>query len=125
MKRSDAENAACDTVCVHPKAVNAAKKRLPDDAGAEAAAAFYGMFADPSRYRLLSALAAGELCVCDLSACLDMTQSAVSHQLARLKLARLVKARRDGKSVYYSLDDDHVLSILELANAHLSERGNP
>lgn len=81
----------------------------------------FKVFADPSRLRILGALAAEELCVCDLASALDMSQSAVSHQLAVLKRSRLVRYRRDGKTVFYSLDDDHVRQILAVASGHLAE----
>ncbi len=83
----------------------------------------FKVFSDPTRLRILGALAAAELCVCDLAAALEMTQSAVSHQLAVLKRARLVRFRRDGKTVFYALDDDHVRAILAVAEEHLSEEG--
>jgi ArsR family transcriptional regulator, lead/cadmium/zinc/bismuth-responsive transcriptional repressor len=82
---------------------------------------FFKVFAEPSRLRILNALASEELCVCDLTATLDMTQSAVSHQLAVLKRARLVRYRKEGKTVFYALDDDHVREILAVASEHLSE----
>jgi len=81
----------------------------------------FKIFADPSRLRILGALAAGELCVCDLAAALELSQSAVSHQLAVLKRSRLVRYRRDGQTVFYTLDDDHVRQILAVASEHLSE----
>lgn len=81
----------------------------------------FKIFADPSRLRILGALAAEELCVCDLAASLEMSQSAVSHQLAVLKRSRLVRYRRDGQTVFYTLDDDHVRQILAVASEHLSE----
>lgn len=81
----------------------------------------FKVFADPSRLRILSALAAEELCVCDLASALEMSQSAVSHQLAVLKRSRLVRYRRDGQTIFYALDDDHVRQILAVASGHLSE----
>ena len=81
----------------------------------------FKVFADPSRLRILGALTAAELCVCDLAVSLDMSQSAMSHQLAVLKRSRLVRYRRDGKTVFYSLSDDHVRQILAVATEHLSE----
>ncbi len=78
---------------------------------------------DPTRLRIMNAWAAEpELCVCDLSVALDMTQSAISHQLAVLRRARLVRPRKEGKIVYYSLDDNHIGSLLSLANEHVGER---
>ena len=82
---------------------------------------FFKVLGDSTRLRILHALLAGELCVCDLGETLSMSVSAVSHQLAVLKTARLVRNRRDGKVVYYSLSDDHVTSLLESMRTHLSE----
>lgn len=84
-------------------------------------AAFYRVFGDATRLGILTALEAGELCVCDLASHLSMTVSAVSHQLRLLKQARLVKFRRDGKTVFYSLDDDHIRSILAMGQEHVKE----
>lgn len=81
----------------------------------------FKVFSDPSRLRILGALASEELCVCDLASALDMSQSAMSHQLAVLKRSRLVRYRREGKTVFYSLDDDHVRQILAVASEHLAE----
>ncbi|MBR3559970.1 MAG: winged helix-turn-helix transcriptional regulator [Oscillospiraceae bacterium] len=79
------------------------------------------LFGDPTRARLLHALEMHELCVCDLAALLGVTKSAVSHQLKMLRLANLVKPRRDGQVVYYSLADDHVRAILEMGFEHIRE----
>jgi ArsR family transcriptional regulator len=87
-----------------------------------ALAELFKVLGDPSRLRILNALGAAELCVCDLSTALDMSQSAVSHQLAILRGARLVRARRDGKAMFYVLDDAHVSEIVGIASVHLSER---
>ena len=81
----------------------------------------FKVFGDSTRLRILSALAHGEICVYDLSVILDMTQSAISHQLRILKQSRLVKSRRDGKMIYYSLDDDHVRSIISQGMEHVME----
>ena len=87
----------------------------------EELAEFYRSFADVSRLRILRVLAKGEICVSDLTNELGMTQSAVSHQLKILKVNRLVKARRDGKQILYSLDDVHVHAILSYGIAHIWE----
>ena len=83
---------------------------------------FFKVFSDPTRLKILYALGAGELCVFDLSVSIGASVSSVSHNLASLKRARLVKGRRDGRIIYYSLDDDHVTSILQFAREHLDER---
>jgi len=85
-------------------------------------AELFKVLGDPGRLRILNALGVAELCVCDLSTALDMSQSAVSHQLAILRSARLVRARRDGKAMFYALDDEHVSEIVGLAGVHLDER---
>ena len=77
---------------------------------------------DSTRMRIMAALDSGEMCVCDLSALLDMTKSAISHQLKSLKDAQLVKSRRDGKNVYYSLKDEHVKLIIEMGIEHIKEK---
>lgn len=82
----------------------------------------FKVLGDPTRLRILTALGAAELCVCDLGVALGMSQSAVSHQLAMLRGARLVRARREGKSMFYALDDEHVRDIVGLASTHLTER---
>lgn len=82
---------------------------------------FYKIMGDCTRIRLLCALENSEMCLCDLSVLLDMTKSALSHQLKTLREARLVKARKHGKHVFYSLDDEHIKSILDMALEHVSE----
>ena len=79
------------------------------------------MFADSTRIKILYALFEAELCVCDIAQLLGLTQSAVSHQLRVLKAGRLVKPRKDGKTVFYSLADDHVLHILDQGMEHILE----
>lgn len=93
---------------------------MPDEAVSERMANFFKLLGDPTRMRILFALRHEELCVCDLSALLDMTQSSISHQLKSLRLGGLVKNRRDGKNVYYSLDDDHVYAVFDQALLHIS-----
>ena len=82
---------------------------------------FFKIFGDTTRIRILFVLFEAELCVCDLAAALQMTQSAISHQLAILKRSRLVKSRREGKSVFYSLADEHVRSIIAQGMEHVEE----
>jgi DNA-binding transcriptional ArsR family regulator len=107
---------------VHDGPVAAAKAAEAPVSKLLGLAELFKVLGDPSRLRILNALGAAELCVCDISTALDMSQSAVSHQLAVLRGARLVSARRDGKSMFYSLDDDHVSQIVGIASTHLSER---
>lgn len=91
---------------------------MPD---AQRMAEFFGVLADPNRLRLLSALANQELCVCDLAAGLKMGESAVSHQLRILRAMRLVKYRKEGRNVYYSLADSHVMNLYREVAEHLQE----
>ena len=84
-------------------------------------AEFFAVLADPNRLRLISALASQELCVCDLAALMKMTESAVSHQLRLLKAMRLVSYRREGRNIYYSLADNHVISLYREVAVHLDE----
>src|SRR3954471_18016985 len=104
----------CEIDHVHPEGVQRARAALPDIDAATDLAALYGALGDPTRVRLLAALATGPLCVCDLAAGLGMTESAVSHQLRLLRAISLVRARREGKLVWYALDDDHVRSLLAI-----------
>ncbi len=82
---------------------------------------FFHMFADPTRLNILLVLDEGEMCVCDLSARVEMSKSAVSHQLSALRTARLVTYRREGKHIYYRLADNHVRHIIECAHDHINE----
>lgn len=112
----------CSCASVHTVPVAAAKAAERPVSELLDLAELFKVFGDPSRLRILNALEAAELCVCALSEALDMSQSAISHQLATLRAAKLVRSRRDGKSVFYALDDEHVKAIVDIAAAHLSER---
>ena len=92
---------------------------MPDDDRLYALADLFRVFGDSTRVRILYALFESELCVCDLAQLLGLTQSAVSHQLRILKDAKLVRFRRDGKSIIYALDDDHVRLIISMGMEHL------
>ena len=99
----------CDVVVVNPARVREVRERLVTAATAERMAAVFKVLADPSRCRLVAALIeAGELCVCDLAATVGMSESSVSHHLRVLRASGLVRARRDGRMVYYSPDDEHI-----------------
>ena len=120
---SDSDRAAvCGCRTVHEDRVGRAREAQIPVARLLRMGELFKVFADPSRLRILNALASGELCVCDLSTALGMSQSATSHQLALLKRARLVRARREGKVVFYALDDDHVGRVVALAREHVAER---
>lgn len=89
---------------------------------ADEMAAFYKVIGDKTRVKILYTLVDGELCVQEIASRLEMTHSAISHQLAKLKKYRLLKSRREGKEIYYSLDDDHVLEIFQLTLTHLEHQ---
>ena len=111
----------CDEEVVHTGAVCHARKHMPNEEITLAASDFFKAFSDKTRLRILAALALEELCVCDIASLLGMSQSAISHQLRFLKQARLVKSRKDGKTVYYALCDDHIQTILAQGIAHVQE----
>jgi ArsR family transcriptional regulator len=99
------------------------KGRLLDEPSVAALAETFKVLGDPTRVRILDALAREEVPVCDLAETLGLTQSAVSHQLRLLRNARLVKARRDGQHIYYTLDDQHIVKLFEQGLEHVQERG--
>ncbi len=114
-------NNICKSFIIHEDRVNTVKKNMPEDELLYDLADFFKVFGDTTRIKILYALLFSEICVCDLSVLLQMNQSAVSHQLRVLKQARLVKHRREGKVVYYSLKDRHVENIFEQGFIHLKE----
>ena len=111
----------CDVLCVHDDRIDLVNRTLPDEDTLADLAEVFKVFGDTTRMRILCVLFESELCVCDLAKLLQMTQSAISHQLRILKTNKLVKARREGKTVFYSLDDDHVRKIIEMGLEHLYE----
>ena len=111
----------CECVIVHEDVVEQVKKELPEDETLYDLAELYRVFADSTRIKILYALFEAELCVCDLSRLTGMSQSAVSHQLRTLKDSKLVKFRREGKTVYYSLADQHVRTLIGNGMEHLME----
>ena len=111
----------CGYLCVHEHTVKEVLERLPPDGALYDLAELFKIFGDPTRIRILYALFTAELCVCDMAQLLALSQSAVSHQLRVLKAARLVKPRKEGKTVFYSLADDHVRKILAQGMEHVEE----
>ena len=111
----------CEFLCIHENVVQDVLRRMPEEELLYDLAEFFKVFGDSTRIRILYALKENELCVCDIANLLDLTQTAVSHQLRVLKSSKLVKARRSGKTVFYSLDDDHIHSILDMGIHHLEE----
>lgn len=108
----------CDCNVVHEDVVAKAKASMLPNKDLLAISAIFKVLVDPTRAKLVWALDQREMCVCDLAVTLNMTKSAISHQLATLKQFKIVKARRDGKNMFYSLDDQHVTDIIELAREH-------
>lgn len=111
----------CDSVCVHQELLYKVTAEMPKEEELYDLAELFKVFGDSTRIRILFVLFEEEVCVCDLAEALQMTQSAVSHQLKILKQAKLVKSRRDGKSVFYSLADSHVRTIIGQGLEHIEE----
>ena len=109
----------CSENVIHEGAVAEVREKMHSGEALDTVAGFFKVLGDGTRMRMISALAVRELCVCDLAAVLGMTKSAASHQLGTLRAARLVKCRREGKSVFYSIDDDHVYKMLEGGLEHV------
>lgn len=113
----------CEVRLVDADRVAAARSRLPSPAETDQLAEWFKVMGDPTRTRVLYALLeAGELCVCDLSAAIDVAESTVSHSLRWLRTAGIVRVRRSGRMMYYSLDDEHVRMLLDLGREHLRHR---
>jgi DNA-binding transcriptional ArsR family regulator len=115
----DPRRAEITPTIVDPEAVRRVHAHPLADAMAARLAETFKALADPTRVRMLHALSHAELCVGDLAAVLEMTESAVSHQLRLLRSLRVVRARRDGKLVYYTLDDEHVARLFQISLEHL------
>lgn len=115
------ETPCCEQECIHEDRLALVAQELPPDETLYDLAELFKMFADSTRVKILYALFESELCVCDIAALLNVTQSAVSHQLRVLKSGKLVQCRREGKTVFYSLADDHVRSIINQGMDHISE----
>lgn len=111
----------CDVRVIHQSRVERARKKQIPRQELDRLSSLFKALGDPTRLKLVMSLREGEMCVCDLAATLGNTESAVSHQLRRLRERSLVRARRDGQIVYYSLDDDHVAQLLEVGLAHARE----
>jgi len=111
----------CDNVCVHEELLQKVTAQMPKEEELYDLAELFKVFGDSTRIRILFVLFEAEVCVCDLAEALQMTQSAVSHQSKILKQAKLVKNRRAGKSIFYSLADDHVRAIIGQGLEHIEE----
>lgn len=111
----------CDCDVIHEEIVNKVANKMCDKSEYIELASLFKLFGDGTRVQILHALEQNEMCVCDIAVLLGVTKSAVSHQLKALKLANLVKFRREGQIVYYSLADEHVKKIIDIGFSHLRE----
>ena len=111
----------CDCNIIHEEVVNEVRKNMPDEESLLTLADLFKVFSDSTRVKIVCALLHSEMCVCDIAVLLGMTKSAISHQLRALRQTRLVKYRRAGKIVYYSLDDEHVSNVFEQGMLHVCE----
>lgn len=111
----------CETFQTHKELLKVVSEKMPDEDKLYDLAELFKVFGDSTRIRILYVLFEAEVCVCDLAETLSMTQSAISHQLKILKQSKLVKSRREGKSVFYSLADGHVRTIIAQGREHIEE----
>ena len=115
------EEIICDCQEIHEDLLKIVNEKMPEETELYDLAELFKVFGDSTRMRILFVLFEAEVCVCDLAEALNMTQSAISHQLRILKQNKLVKSRREGKSVFYSLADDHVRTIVDQGREHIEE----
>lgn len=115
------EGEACEVRCINPSKVRKLAKALPDTDSLKRLSDVFQILSDPNRLRILHCVSHLEVCVCDISAVLGMTVSAVSHQLRLLRALNLVKSRKEGRIVYYSLADEHVANLMEMGLKHERE----
>lgn len=120
-KDIDKEVEICDCCEVHENLLQIGNETIPEENELYDLAELFKVFGDSTRIRILFVLFEAEVCVCDLAKALNMTQSAISHQLRILKQSKLVKSRRDGKSIFYSLADEHVRTIIDQGREHIEE----
>ncbi len=119
---SKSEIEVCQGHCLHDEVLNEAREEEPSDEMLADLADLFKVFGDSTRIKIIYALFEREMCVCDIAELLGMTQSAISHQLRVLKNSRLVKFKKEGKTVYYSLDDEHVNRIFDCGLSHIKEK---
>lgn len=122
MPENKASIESCSCNIIHDEVVEKVRGIMPEEETLYDLAELFKVFGDTTRIKILCALFESEMCVCDIAALLSMNQSAISHQLRVLKQARLVKYRKEGKAVYYSLDDDHVKQMFDQGLVHINER---
>ena len=113
----------CDCNVVHKELVEDTLSKMPQNATLNNLADFFKIMGDPTRCKLLFALLQNEMCVCDLANVLSMTKSSISHQLSKMKDVGIVKSRKSGKTVYYSLDDTHISEIFSVGLEHIEHKG--
>lgn len=109
----------CESVEVHKDKIDVVKAYMIKEGDAVKLSEVFKVLGDPTRIKILYVLSKHEMCVCDIAEILDMTQSAISHQLRVLRTMRLVKFRKEGKSIFYSLDDDHILQLFNQGMEHI------
>ena len=112
----------CDCNMIHENVVKDTLSKMPEKELFQKLADFFKMIGDPTRTKILFALDQNEMCVCDIANVLEMTKSSISHQLATLKQSGIVKYRKEGKEVYYTLDDEHVKQVFEIAIEHIQHK---
>ncbi len=115
------QNYSCDCDVIHQDVVNDTQSKMLSEDDYTGLAMLFKLFGDATRVRILHVLEQNEMCVCDLAVLLGVTKSAVSHQLKALKLSNLVKSRREGQIIFYSLADEHVKEIIDMGFEHLHE----
>lgn len=119
-KRND--DALCSVTIIHEDILNQVRQEMAENNQLVQMAELFKALDDPTRLKIINALLLAEMCVCDIAALLNMTQPAISHHLKMLRQSQLIKYRRDGKIVYYSLNDDHVELLFRLGLAHVNEK---
>lgn len=114
---------SCDCNIIHQDAVDKVLQKMPNEDVFYKLADLFKLIGDTTRCRILFALDQDEMCVCDLANVLNMTKSSISHQLAVLRRSGVVKCRKDGKEVYYTLDDEHIVKLFEIGLEHINHKG--
>ena len=114
----------CDCDAIHTETVELVRKRMPGEKELYDLTVFFKVLGDSTRIRIMNALNESEMCVCDLAVLLNMTKSSISHQLGKLRDVNLVRYRRDGKVVYYSMADDHIKDIYKKGFEHIREKNS-
>ncbi|MCX7772553.1 MAG: metalloregulator ArsR/SmtB family transcription factor [Clostridia bacterium] len=120
-KHHDKEEISCSQLVIHEDAVQRVREKMPPEDALYDLAELFKVFGDSTRIKIIWALFESEMCVCDIACLLNMTQSAISHQLRVLKSSRLVRNRKAGKVVYYSLNDEHIQEIFRMGMKHMME----